>query len=142
MPCCGKRLLRRTELRQACLYPLPLRDSVQPLELLLIVVIDRFPDRTDGVDVVAVSLHPHLVEPAASLHGDEIPLCEDFYRLRRRVQRQPRSSSDGAAAGMALVSAAVLAVEEVCVDQKGGVRQGQQENLIGQREKTPGFTLE
>ncbi len=94
-------------------------------------VLHRRPGRQDGVDIVAVSLQAHLVEPAASLHSDETFLRKDAHRLHHCVQRQDRCPGDGAVAGMALMGAAALTVEEVGVDQEGGGWQGQEEDLVG-----------
>ena len=92
-------------------------------------------DRQDGVQVVAILLHAMSVNVGGILDGNELPVRQLCDVLHHSGHGQVYCSGDSAVAGMTLMCAAILTVEQICVDGDGSVAGVQKEQLIGQREK-------
>ena len=69
----------------------------------------------NGVEIVAVPLHPALVEVLAVLHRDEALFQEDVDGFYHSVFGYPRGGGDGVVAGVAGVRFAILDQQEVGV---------------------------
>ena len=107
----------------------------QSEHLLLVAMIHRRLDWQDGVQVIAVLLHTMSVNVGGILNGNELPVRQLCDMLHHSGHSQVYCSGDGAVAGMTLMCAAILTVEQIGVDCDGSVTDIQKEQFIGQREK-------
>ena len=98
-------------------------------------MVDGFLDRQDGVAVVAVPLHSLAVEIAGALYCDKLPVLQFGDVFHHRVHGQPHSGGDGVVTGMALMAAAVFAVEQVGVDGDRAMPQVQGKDFVREGEK-------
>lgn len=115
---------------------LPLWLFFQLEHLLLVITVQRHLDGEDGVLVVAVPFHAVAVQVAGVFHSDELPvlqLCDVFHHSSHR---EMYCRGNGSVAGMALMGASIFTVEQVGVDGDGSVTEMQEEQFIGQREKS------
>ena len=92
-------------------------------------------DGQDGVQVVAVPLHAVVVDVAGAFHGDILPFRQLVDVLHHRVDGKSHRRGDGIVTGMALMCAAVLAVQQVGVDRQGAMAQPQMKHLVWNGEK-------
>lgn len=89
--------------------------QLQVAELPLVERFYRSLRWKNGVEVVAVPLHPMLVEVLAVLHRDEVLFQEDADGFYHSVPRHSCGGGDGVVAGMAGVCFAILNQQEVGV---------------------------
>lgn len=78
-------------------------------------------DWQDGVQVVAVLLHTMSVNVGGVLNSDELPVRQLRDVLHHSGHGQVYCSGDGAVAGMTLMCAAILTVEQIGVDGDSSV---------------------
>ena len=105
-------------------------------------MIHRRLDWQDGVQVVAVLLHAVFVDVRGILDGNELPVRQFRDVLHHSGHGQVYCSGDGAVAGMTLMCAAILAVEQIGVDRDGSVTDVHEKQFIGQREKVLAVAFE
>lgn len=111
--------------------------QLQAAELPLVEHIHCSLHWKNGVEVIAVPLHPALVKVLAVLHRDEVLFQEGADGFYHSVFGHPRGGGDGVVAGMAGVCFAILDQQEVGVHHERRGRKVQQEDFVGEGEKLP-----
>ena len=111
------------------------RIQLQLVELPLVELIHCCLRWQNSVEVVALPLHPALIEVSAMLHCDEPSIQEDSDTFHCGVPGHADLSGDGIVAGMAGVRPAILYQQEIGVDHKRRGRKVQQKNFVRQSEK-------
>ena len=120
---------------------LPLADAsafriqFQSVELPLMERICSLPRWQDRVEIVALPLHPALIEVLAVLHRDEPRIQKDADIFHHGVLGHACLGGDSVVAGMAGVRPAILNQKEIGIDHKRRGRKAQQKNLVWQSEK-------
>ena len=104
---------------------------LQSKHLLLIAMIHRHLNWQDGVVVVAISLHTFAVYVAGSFYRDKLPVHQLCDMLHHCGHGQVYCSGDGAVTGMALMSTAILTIEQIGVDGECTMTDVQEEQFIG-----------
>ena len=102
-------------------------------ELPLIVELQRFLYRTDGVDETAVAHTAVLCDDRARLCADEPLFFKTGYVLPHCIFAQPHRLADGAVARMTLIGHAILAAEKKIIDRDLVGAEAEAENLVGHK---------
>lgn len=89
---------------------------IHSLQLLLIELIKRQLDQTDGAEQIAVVLQALLSDDCCALCTDELPLLQRTYILAYSVQAHTHCFADGPISESTLVGVSVLTATQARVD--------------------------
>lgn len=89
----------------------------------------------DGIEVIAVPLHAFVVCVAGALRRNELPVHQLYDVFYRRGHGKMRRIRDGAVAGMTLMGAPVLTVEQVGIHRDSSKANVQENGSLGREKK-------
>ena len=93
--------------------PLTINCRIYPRQLLFIELIERQPDRVDGVEQIAVALQASLGGDGCVLCTDELEIFQLAHILADDAGAHTHRIADGLVAGPALVGISVLTAKQV-----------------------------